>query len=142
MGWIGMIPLAFLICALAWVLAQLHGMLRKVEQKFSGAPVPAIVRADVLGWLCDLVLVLLVVWATPRDPADLLVGQAFAPIMLILLLRIVPHALSNDWVGWIKDRTILALGFAGVAGLGIIPTFTQLLAVCLAGAAISLLNVR
>jgi hypothetical protein len=137
-GWIGMGLLGFLIGALAWVMVELHRMLRKVEQRLSGALVVAPARADALGWLYDLAIVFLVAWEAPGGPANSLVGRVFAPIMLILLLRIVPHNFPEIWAGWMRDRSMLALALAVAAASGFIPITTQLLAVGLAIAAIAL----
>lgn len=137
-GWIGMSPWGLIAVALAWVLAELHGILGKVERKISGGRPSAMVRANALGWLCDISLVLLVAWETPRGPAEALPGHVFAPMMLVLLLRIVPRSFVDRRAGWIKDRAILALGLAVAAASGVILAVTQILAVGLAIAAIAL----
>ncbi|MDG2003845.1 MAG: hypothetical protein P8J20_10990 [Novosphingobium sp.] len=137
-GWIGMGALAFLACAIAWVLFELHRLLGKVEQQFSGSPVSALVRLDALGWLYDCAVVLLLTWLSSRGAGTPLAEHVFAPIMLILMLRIAPHNPRASQTNWIKDRAILATALAVAAILGTIPLVVQILAVGLAVAAIAL----
>jgi hypothetical protein len=137
-GWIGFSPVAFLLCALAWVLSEIHGTLATVGRKITRAPLPTTVRADALGWLCDLALVVLMTWEMRSAPSETVLGRLFAPLLLILLLRILPSLFTDRGAGVVRDRAILAVALAVAAASGIIPETVQLLALGLALAAIVL----
>lgn len=137
-GWFGFTVAGFLLCALAWILREAAGALRGVERASLSLPSSSLSPEDVLGWLIDLALVALVVWSAPLTPWESLAERAFAPLMLVILIRLVPRLFDRSWAPWIEDRVILALLLAVSAGIGFLIGAVQLLAVLLALAAMLL----
>jgi hypothetical protein len=137
-GWMGWGALGLLFSAAAWVLAELQGMLRKVERRIAGTPPPSISQASLLGWLCDMVIVVLVAWVAARDGGSPFLGHVFAPLMLIFMLRILPRSFPEGTLDWIEDRVVLAALLALAAASGVVFLLVQLLAAGLAIAAIAL----
>ncbi len=137
-GWLGSAVVGFLLCAFAAILLQAAGMLRKVE---SGSLVPVATGfslEELLRWLIDLELILLVLWSAPFLPWETLTQRAFAPVILILLLRLVPRVSDRRWTAWTVDRALLALLLALAAGLGVAIGAVKLVALALALTAIAI----
>ncbi len=135
-GWLRFGSAGFLLCALAWVLLLATAKLARVERDSLDPRPMTVLRKQVVAWLIDAELILLIMWNTPDRPGSTLAEQAFAPIMLLCLVRLLPRALDRPWTGWVRDRLVLAalLAFAGT--LGALGGATQLLALLLALAGI------
>jgi hypothetical protein len=137
-GWFGFVVTGFVLIALAAVLREMGAILRHVERASVSLPPEAISLEDALGWLIDLALVLLVVWNVPLLPWESGTDRAFAPLMLIMLVRLVPRIFDRTWAPWIDDRAPLALLLAGAAAGGFLVGAVQSLAVLLAVAGLLL----
>jgi hypothetical protein len=137
-GWFQFTVAGFLLCAVASILRETSGVLRRVERASLSLPPPSLSPEDILGWLIDLALVALVVWSTPLAPWESLAGRAFAPLMLVILVRLVPRIFDHNGAPWIEDRVILALLLAVSAVIGLLVGAVQLLALLLALTAILL----
>jgi hypothetical protein len=131
-GWFGFTVVGFLLCALAAILRDGAAMLQRVERASLSLPAPSLSVEDALGWLLDLALVLLVVWAAPLMPWEAFVGRLFPPLMLVILARLLPRVFDRALVPWIEDRVLLALLLALAAGLGALSGAVQVLALLLA----------
>jgi hypothetical protein len=86
----------------------------------------------VLGWLIDLALIALVVRATPLMPWESVVVRIFAPLMLVILIRLAPRLVDRAWAPWIEDRVVLTVLLAIAAGIGLLAEAVQVLAIALA----------
>ena len=137
-AWFGSVAAGLVFCAIAWVLCSAAGHLQGVERPAIGASNGPNGRIDALGWLIDLELVILMVWGSRESELQSLTGLTFAPVMLMLLVRLVPQVVHGYAANWVVDRTVLALFLAGFAGMGILPDATRIFAVLLAIASIAL----
>lgn len=131
-GWFGFVVTGFLLVGSAAVLREIGATLRHVERISLSLPPESISLEDVLGWLVDLALVLLVVWNVPLMPWETGAERAFAPVMLIMLVRLLPRIFDRNWAPWVEDRVTLALLLAASAGIGFLVGAVQSLAVLLA----------
>ena len=137
-GWLGYSALALVVCAIAWTLRRASGLLERIEHdslKIGKAPVSS---ETVLGWLLDMELIAVIVWAAPLPPWDTLLAHVFPPFILIALARLLPRVLLREWVAWLEDRALLALILALAAFLGVLDEGVQVLAMLLALAALAL----
>ncbi|MCB2075216.1 MAG: hypothetical protein H6917_09825 [Novosphingobium sp.] len=131
-GWLGLVVVGFLLCAIASVLAEAARMLRSVESDGIGRAPPVFSLTLVLGWAIDLVLVLLMLWNASVTPWETMPERAFAPILLVLLARLVPRVSHGRWNDWVSDRALLSFVLAILAVTGVLQGAVQLLAVALA----------
>lgn len=131
-GWLGLVPVGFLLCAIAAVLHQASAMLRLVEGDGVSRTQPMFALEATLGWALDLVLVLLMLWGTSFTPWDSMPRRAFAPVLLVLLVRLVPRVSDGIWTDWVKDRALLCVILAVIAGIGMIQQAVEALAILLA----------
>ena len=121
-----------------WVSRRASGLLERIEHdslKIGKAPVSS---ETVLGWLLDMELIAVIVWAAPLPPWDTLLAHVFPPFILIALARLLPRVLLREWVAWLEDRAQLALILALAAFLGVLDEGVQVLAMLLALAALAL----
>ena len=131
-GWLGLIVTGFLLCAIAAVLRQAARMLRSVEGDGGVHAPPWSGLVAVLGCVLDLVLILLILWSASFTPWETVPERAFAPVLLLLLVRLVPRVSDRAWTDWVKDRALLSVVLAIVAGTGTIQESVQVLTVLLA----------
>lgn len=140
-AWLGAVPLAFILVAVAWILVRATGLLRDAERDAYSVAPPAIPRTDALGWLVDASLVAVSVAAI--DPLTG-IGQVafgdriFAPLMLILLLHLVPRLLLDRLADWTCDRGALSVLLGVAAALDYLGPVVRLLAIGLTLACIVL----
>lgn len=131
-GWFGLAVTAFLLCAIAAVLRESAATLRRIEHGSLSKPSPPLEPEDVLGWLIDLVLVAIVVWGVSLMPWESLAERAFAPAILVILVRLSPRLFDRLLAPWVEDRVLLAVLLAVSAGLGFLVSGVQVLAILLA----------
>ncbi|MCT2399511.1 hypothetical protein [Novosphingobium mangrovi (ex Huang et al. 2023)] len=118
LGWFGVAWGGFLFVALAWVLAEASRRLRSAERHALGQLPPAIPRADVLVWLIDTALGILILANTPRFPGQLMLSWLSVPAILLMLLALVPRVVRGLAASWLGDRMVLAFVLAVAAAAG------------------------
>lgn len=135
-GWLRFGTAGILLCGLAWVLLLATSKLARVERDSLDPRPMTVLRKQAVGWLIDAELILVIMWNSPARSGETLAEQAFAPVMLLCLVRLLPRALDRHWTGWVRDRLVLAMVLALAGTLGALGGATQLLAVLLALAGI------
>lgn len=121
LGWLGWPGPALAVAATSWLLGEASVVLKRIE---ADRVVPArrgISWHGLFDWSIDGLLVLLVGWAIPVEPATGPLEQLFPPLMVMALLRIVPRVLQHPWTAWLEDRALLAIliGLALLAGVAV-----------------------
>lgn len=137
-GWLGYASIALVLCAIAWTIRRAAGLLERVEHdslKLRQSPVSG---EQVLGWLFDLEMILVILWSAPLPPWESVLTHVFPPFMLLALARLLPRVLLRGWIAWLEDRALLALLLALAALLGVLAPAVQVLAMLLAVAALLL----
>ena len=137
-AWLGSVAAGLVFCAVAWILFSAASQLQRVERPDIGGSAAPASRIGVLGWLFDLVLVVLMIWGSQEHGNQTISSLVFAPFMLILLARLIPKINIGFGTNWVIDRTVLALFLAIAAGIGVLPDATRILAILLAIASIAL----
>lgn len=131
-AWFGFVIVALIFLALSAVACDTAAVLRRIERTSLGETASSVSIEVVLGGPIDLALIALVIWSLPLAPWESLWQRAFAPVMLIMLVRLLPRLFDRTLSPWIEDRTLLALLLAIAAGFGYLFGVVQLLAVLLA----------
>lgn len=138
-GHFAWVVVAFILAGFAWILFCAAGLLAQVERETLHLRSPRILRGLVLGWVMDLILMMLMIDCMPAFPEQNIAERAFAPVILLGICRLVPQSFTVGWLRWLTDRGLLALALAvfgamGVPGAGIELTAVLLLAAGLYGA--------
>ncbi len=137
LGWLRVFTLAFVLVALSNLVGQAGLLLMRVER---GAATPQggpRALAGVLECLIDAALVLLMIWPAPAFPTGTLAGRAFAPLMLVLLVRVTPRVYERRPARWLTDRTIVALVLAITSVVRLIGPGAEFLALAIALGAVA-----
>ncbi|KHK91589.1 hypothetical protein [Novosphingobium malaysiense] len=129
LGWFGLVWGGFLFAAFAWVLCEATRLVRSVERHALGRMPPAIPRADLLGWLTDLVFALLILAGTPRFAGELAVSWLSVPIVFMLLVTLLPRVVSGSAARWIGDRLVLGLALTVVSATGQLLPAVQIISI-------------
>jgi hypothetical protein len=137
-GWLGYAGTALVLCSIAWTVRRAAGLLERVEHDSLKLQQSAFSSEQVLGWLLDVELVVLVVWSATQSPWESVLARVFPPFILICLARLLPRMLLRGWIGWLEDRALLALLLALAAALGLLVPTVQVLGMALVIAALLL----
>ncbi|WP_197274622.1 hypothetical protein [Novosphingobium sp. AAP83] len=111
-GWLGNYALGFLLLGVGWLIERVASLLAQVERDSLLASGFARRSAHVFHWLIDAGFIILATWRSelPQSPWGL---PAFAPILLIFALRLLPLALPDSrWPHWFEDRIVVGFGLA------------------------------
>lgn len=136
-GWLGSVVVGLFLCALGWIMRRIVDMLGRIEAGSWGVA-PHMALGGMLSWLVDLVIVLLVSWRGPLMPWESTADRAFAPLVLVLVIRLAGRLLERTWADWLQDRMLLALLLAVFAWVGVLIEAVQLLTLAIALAGIVL----
>jgi hypothetical protein len=137
-GWFGFAGVALVLCAVAWTVRRAAGLLERVEHDSLNLEKSAISSEQVIGWLLDIELVLLVIWSAPLPPWESVLVRVFPPFILVCLARLLPRVLTRGWIAWLEDRALLSLVLALAAVLGFLVPAVQILGMVLATTALLL----
>ena len=130
-GWLGWTIAALVLNAIAWVGLNYGAMLRGIERESLCRGADRWPRDAIFLWLHDAILVAILVWNPVFPPWLGLLQRAFAPVMLICILRMLPRFFSARWIALVEDRALLALVLAIAAGFGRLSTVVPIVAVIL-----------
>lgn len=125
-----------LLVGLAWLGRTAASLLGQIERDSLHLPPTRFPRAFLYGVLIDITIVLLVARSVPGLPWHKGIESAFAPLMLVGLLRILPALGGGAWASWLGDRFLLALLLGLGAAAGYLASTVQLLAVLVLAAAL------
>jgi hypothetical protein len=117
-GWFGLSTLGLLFAGGAWVVFLAASLFGRVERRSLRLARPALAPLLVYTGVIDTVLVLLLVWNETDRAGQGLWHRAFAPVMLLGLMRLVPRLLVGARAAWAQDRALVALVLAGGALAG------------------------
>ncbi len=119
-GWLGWQVFGLVLCAIGVIVRQTGDVLETVERNALCLPPPRYAISPIYGWALDLILVLLAGWGTSVHAEISMLGQMFAPAMVVLTARLSQRILRTRWRGWFGDRAVIALVFAAalVSGQG------------------------
>ena len=137
-GWFGFAATALVLCGLAWLVRRAAALLIAVEQESLGQPPSRWPREPLFDWVHDAVLLVILVWNTAPFAGGSLGQRAFAPLMLLCLIRLFPRLAERAWTSWLGDRLLLAILLTLAAGAGMLTQTVPLVAALLACLAILL----
>lgn len=109
LGWLESFAAGFFLLGLGWLVERVASLLGQVERDSLLATGLARRSIEIFHVLIDAGFVVLATWRSelPSAPWGL---RAFAPILLICALRLLPVALpSNHWFRWLEDRLFIGL---------------------------------
>ena len=136
LAWFGLTATALICLGLAWTVRRAATMLFRAERESLALPPLRGPREAVFVWLLDAAMVTVLAWSAGAFPWLSFAQRAFAPLMLVCLVRLIPRAIDRRGAAWIGDRLLLAVILAIAAGAGALPEAVPLLATMLAFAGI------
>lgn len=117
-GWFSLVKTGFFFAAGAWLLFLSASLFGRVERRSMRMARPSVEPMLIYTATLDMVLALLIVWGE-TDRAGVGLGhRAFAPVMLLGLIRLVGRVMPVARAVWLEDRALLALVLAGGALMG------------------------
>ena len=127
LGWFGFVAVGLAFCAMAWIWFESAALLGRFERRSLRLARPNVAPVVVYAWAMDGVLLVLLALGQGQGQGaqgGQGLANAFAPLMLLGLARLVPPMLASRWAPWLKDRAVLALalmaaGFVGMLSLAI-----------------------
>lgn len=134
LAWLGIASGGFVLVAMAWTLAEASRLLRSAERHALGQLPPAIPRADVLNWLVDIALGLLILADIGRFAGQPIISWFATPTILMFLLALMPRVVRGTASMLISDRLLLGLLLAVVSAVGQVLPAVQLISIGLIGA--------
>jgi hypothetical protein len=137
-GWLGYVIVGLVFTALAAVLGEGAATLRRIERMLLSRPPSTMSPEVLLGWIIDLTIVALVVWNTEAAVAADAAERAFAPLMLVIVARLVPPIFDRAFAPWFEDRVLLVLMLIVAAAMDMLMGGVEVIALSLALAAIVL----
>ncbi|MBV1918936.1 MAG: hypothetical protein KUG65_12870 [Sphingomonadaceae bacterium] len=141
-AWLDSMVTGFLFCALGWIFHRAARLLRRIEVPLATRDGRDSADLVALEWALDLELMLFVLWASGTMAEQDMILQAFAPVLFVLLVRLVPQLLHSAGSAWLGDRAVLSVILALIAGLGGMIWFVRVGALAFAAAAIAISRSR
>lgn len=112
LGWLESFAAGFVLLGLGWLVERVASLLGQVERDSLLASGLARRSIEIFHFLIDAGFVVLATWRSelPAVPWGL---RAFAPILLICALRLLPVALpSHRWARWLEDRLLVGIALS------------------------------
>ncbi|HEY0957942.1 MAG TPA: hypothetical protein VGE05_01565 [Novosphingobium sp.] len=137
-GWLGFTASALLLCACGWVMRRGAVLLERIEHDSFDTSSGPTLRDRLLDGVFDMVLAAILIWNLAHPVFAGIADQAFAPLILLGLIRLLPRTLERRWTNWLEDRLLLCLVLAVSAMLGTLDLAIQGLSIALIAAGIFL----
>lgn len=113
-GWFAIPALGFALIALGIFVSAAANMLRQLEVGVASGG-GAARRSVLYGWIADALMVFVATWALRQAGWQASLIGAFAPVMLVLVSRLVATVAEPGPSAWIGDRIALAASLAVMA---------------------------
>lgn len=140
--WFGLVWLALIVAAFAWILHHAAFMLVGAEEATHPGRNWTSIASLLAGCLVDLEILVIVFTASGVTEWQGLFGPAFPPIALLLLMRIVPKIVGHGRRGWMEDRAVLCLVLVAAHAFGIVLPCVEILSVLFLIAALASIGAR
>ena len=125
MAWFGHAGAAFVLLAFSWLGRRTATLVGTIARQAAGELMPAVSRGKVFGVLLDGALVAAVAWqGTAALPWW---ERAYAPAVLVGVLRAFRRFFGPKWRPWLEDRFLLCLALALAGALGLLGPAVMLL---------------
>jgi hypothetical protein len=129
-GWFGLVTVALVGGGIASIAALGCGILRQVEQESLSLVSDRWHFPAGLRWLIDASLFAVLTWNLPGYAGEAAWHRAFAPLMLLVVIRLVSPMFQSSWAAWLGDRLIFCLILAVSVAAGWLAFTISALAVC------------
>ena len=118
LGWWHLPVIALLLGGIAWITQRAAAQLQAIERDSLAIAAGTWSRLRLSDWLFDLALMAVLVWNRVSLPDIALWQRAFAPAMLVCMIRLLPRVIERDWAILFADRVLLAVVLAIAAATG------------------------
>lgn len=118
LGWVGWTTFALALNAVAWIGLGYAAMLRAIERESLCRGPDRWPRDAICLWIHDAMLIAVLIWNPVFPVGTGIAERAFAPLMLVCVLRMLPRIFHKRWIAWLEDRALLAVGLSVASGGG------------------------
>jgi hypothetical protein len=129
-GWLGFSALSLICCAVAALAGLTFGMMRKIEQQSIVLWQRGNTMGDALPWLLDGILIAILARNMSATTLEADWHSAFAPFMLLVILRLIARFMDAGLAEWFADRVFLCGVLAVLAVAGWLSQAVVAIAVC------------
>lgn len=136
LAWFGLTATALVFWSVAWIVRRTASLLLAVEWESLAKAPEKWSREPIFCWLHDAALIAILAWNVVPYPDSSIWARAFAPFIMISLLRLAPRLYSTTWSAWLTDRSLLGLVLISMAVTGVLSPGLQIVAGLLALSAI------
>ncbi len=115
LAWLGYSAGGFVLLGIAWLLERIAALLGRIERDSLLASGVARRSVDAFHALIDAGFVMLAAWRSDLPSGGTVPwgAAAFAPLLLVLALRLLPVALPRRrWPHWLEDRLLIGVALA------------------------------
>jgi len=130
-GWFGLGATGLILAGGGWILGRAWALLDRLRREALAQRNGPAWRPVLFDLAFDAAIVVLLTMVVPAFPGQTLPERAFAPVMLVGLLRVLSRGFPRGWSAWTDDRLVLVLVLAALVGGQVIwpglPALTALL---------------
>lgn len=137
-AWLGWPSLGLALLGTGWLAQRVGAIITGAQADSLGLPRGILSRTEPFGLALDAVLVGVLLAAPPLVPGEPLWSQAFAPVVLVGLLRLLARVMPGRFSAWVEDRLLLTGGLAAAGAAGLLPYAVPAAATALIAAGIGL----
>ncbi|MEJ6008967.1 hypothetical protein [Novosphingobium aquae] len=120
-AWLEVPTLGLALLGAAWLVQRVGTIITGAQADSLGLGRGMLSRPEPFGALLDIVLVGVLIAVPSLVPGEPTWLRAFAPLVLIGLLRLLSQVLAERFSAWFEDRLLLALALAALGLAGLLP---------------------
>ena len=120
-AWLEVPTLGLALLGAAWLVQRVGTIITGAQADSLGLGRGMLSRPEPFGALLDIVLVGVLIAVPSLVPGEPTWLRAFAPLVVIGLLRLLSQVLTERFSAWFEDRLLLALALAALGLAGLLP---------------------
>ncbi|WP_310530600.1 hypothetical protein [Novosphingobium sp.] len=120
-AWLEVPTLGLALLGAAWLVQRVGTIITGAQADSLGLGRGILSRPEPFGALLDIALVGVLIAVPSLVPGEPTWLRAFAPLVLIGLLRLLSQVLAERFSAWFEDRLLLALALAALGLAGLLP---------------------
>lgn len=137
-AWLEVPTLGLALLGAAWLVQRVGTIITGAQADSLGLGRGMLSRPEPFGALLDIGLVGVLLAVPPLVPGEPTWLRAFAPLVLIGLLRLLAQVMAERFSAWFEDRLLLAIALTGLGLAGLLPYAVPGLSIVLIAAGIIL----
>jgi hypothetical protein len=120
LSWFGLGATGLLFAGTGWIVGRAWALLDRLRCEALAQPGGTTWRPALFDIGFDAAIVTILTLILPVFPGQMVAERAFAPVMLVGLLRLLARGQAGGWSVWASDRFLLVLVLAATVAGGVI----------------------